>query len=116
MCLRCGVVEYPYWSWPSGPAGPGDYGSPPDASPPEYGAAPTSRFFGIGARGRDYRMTTGRWDRAAPSGEHPHQAARHPLASHEEQVRSRRARAHGRGSCRIAQAVARPSESTIGER
>ena len=41
MCLRCGVVEYPYWSWPSGPAGPGDYGSPPDASPPEYGAAPT---------------------------------------------------------------------------
>jgi hypothetical protein len=59
MCLRCGVVEYPYWSWPSGPAGPGDYGSPPDASPPEYG---------IGARGRDYRMTTGRWDRGRAVG------------------------------------------------
>jgi hypothetical protein len=63
MCLRCGVIEYPYRSWPSGPAGPGDYGAPPEASPPEYGAAPTGGFFGIGARGRDYRMTTGRWDR-----------------------------------------------------
>ena len=26
MCLRCGVIDYPYRSWPSGPAGPGDYG------------------------------------------------------------------------------------------
>ena len=34
MCLRCGVVDYPYQSWPSGPAGPGDYGFLPDASPP----------------------------------------------------------------------------------
>ena len=58
MCLRCGVVEYRYRSWPSGPARPGDYGSPP-----AYGAAPTGGLFGIGARGRDYRMTTGRWDR-----------------------------------------------------
>ena len=52
MCLRCGVVEYPYRSWPSGPTGPGDYGSPPNAPPPEYDAAPTGGFFGIGARGR----------------------------------------------------------------
>jgi hypothetical protein len=50
MCLRCGVVEYPYWSWPSGPAGPSDHGAPPDASPPEYGAAPTGGLFGLGAR------------------------------------------------------------------
>ena len=68
MCLRCGVVEYPYRSWPSGPAGPGDYGSPPDASPPEDGAAPTGGFFGIGARGRDYRMATGWWDRGRAVG------------------------------------------------
>ena len=68
MCLRCGVVEYPYRRWPSGPAGPGDYGSPPDASPSEYEAAPTGGFFGIGARGRDYRMTTGRWDRGRAVG------------------------------------------------
>jgi hypothetical protein len=68
MCLRCGVVNYPYRSWPSGPAGPGDYGFPPDASPPEYGPAPTGGFFGIGARGRDYRMTTGRWDRGRAIG------------------------------------------------
>ncbi len=46
MCLRCGVVEYPYRSWPSGLAGPGDYGSPPYASPPEYGAAPAGGLFG----------------------------------------------------------------------
>jgi hypothetical protein len=63
MCLRCGVVEYPYRSRPSGPAGPGDYGSPPDASPPEYGAAPTGGFFGIGAR----VATTG-WPRAGGTG------------------------------------------------
>jgi hypothetical protein len=63
MCLRCGVINYPYQSWPSSPARPGDYGSAPDRSPPEYGAAPTGGFFGIGAIGRDYRMTTGRWDR-----------------------------------------------------
>jgi hypothetical protein len=63
MCLRCGVVNNPYRSWPSGPAGAGDYGFPPDASPPEYGPAPTGGFLGIGAPGRDYRMTTGRWDR-----------------------------------------------------
>jgi hypothetical protein len=63
MCLRCGVIDYPYRSWPSGPAGPGDYGFPPEASPPEYGAAPTGGSFGIGTTGRDYRMTTGRWDR-----------------------------------------------------
>src|ERR1044071_1199535 len=63
MCLRCGVVEYPYRSWPSGPTGPGDYGSPPDNSPPEYDAAPTGGFFGIGAWGRDYRLATGWWDR-----------------------------------------------------
>jgi hypothetical protein len=63
MCLRCGVIDYPYQSWPLGPAGPGDYGSAPDRSPPEYGAAPTGGFFGIGAIGRDYQMTTGRWDR-----------------------------------------------------
>jgi hypothetical protein len=63
MCLRCGIVNRPYQGWPSGPAGPGDYGSPPDHSPPEYGPAPTGGFFGIGAQGRDYRMTTGRVDR-----------------------------------------------------
>jgi hypothetical protein len=63
MCLRCGVVDPPYRSWPSGPAGSGDYGSLPDRSPPEYGPAPTGGLFGIGAPGRDYRMTTGRWDR-----------------------------------------------------
>ena len=68
MCLRCGVVEYPYRSWPSGPAGPGDYGSPPDASPPAYGAAPAGGLFGIGAWGRDYRMTTGDGTGAGPSG------------------------------------------------
>jgi hypothetical protein len=32
------------------------------------GAAPTGGFFGIGARGRDYRMTTGRWDRGRAIG------------------------------------------------
>jgi hypothetical protein len=68
MCLRCGVVEYPYRSWPSGPAGPGEYGSLPDASPPEYGAAPIGGFFGIGATGRDYRMATGWWDRGRAVG------------------------------------------------
>jgi hypothetical protein len=56
MCLRCGVVEYPYRSWPSDPSGPGDYGSPPGG------------FLGIGARGRDDRMTTGRWDRGRATG------------------------------------------------
>jgi hypothetical protein len=45
MCLRCGVIDYPYRGWPSGPAGPGDYGFPRDASPPEYGAAPTGGLF-----------------------------------------------------------------------
>ena len=35
----------------------------PTARRPEYGAAPTGGFLGIGAIGRDYRMTTGRWDR-----------------------------------------------------
>jgi hypothetical protein len=45
-----------------------DYGSPPDAAPPEYGAAPTGGFFGIGARGRDYRMATGWWDRGRAVG------------------------------------------------
>jgi hypothetical protein len=68
MCLRCGVVDPPYRGWPSGPAGSGDDGSLPDRSPPEYGPAPTGGFFGIGAPGRDYRMTTGRWDRAVRSG------------------------------------------------
>ena len=68
MCLRCGAVEDPYRSWPPGPAGPGDYGSPPDASPPEYDAAPTGGFFAIGARGRDYRMATGWWDRGRAVG------------------------------------------------
>jgi hypothetical protein len=63
MCLRCGIVDRPYRSWPSGPARPGDHGSRPDGSPPEYGATPTGGWFGIGASGRDYRMTTGRWDR-----------------------------------------------------
>ena len=63
MCLRCGVVDHPYRSWQSGSANPGDYGSPPGRPAPEYGAAPTGGFFGIGAVGRDYRMTTGRWDR-----------------------------------------------------
>jgi hypothetical protein len=82
MCLRCGVVEYPYRSWPLGPTGPGDYGSPPDNSPPEYDAAPTGGFFGIGARGRDYRMATGLVG-PGPRGrrEHPHEAAHHPLAT-----------------------------------
>ena len=50
------------------PAGSGDYGPPPDLSPPEYGAAPTGGVFGIGAVGRDYRMTTGRWDRGRAVG------------------------------------------------
>jgi hypothetical protein len=68
MCLRCGIVEYPYQSWPSGPPGPGDYGFVPDASPPEYGAAPTGGVFGIGARGADYRMTTSWWDRGRAIG------------------------------------------------
>jgi hypothetical protein len=69
MCLRCGVVEHPYRGWPAGPAGPGDYGPPPDLSPPEYGAAPTGGLFGIGACGRDYRMTTtGWWDRGRAVG------------------------------------------------
>jgi hypothetical protein len=68
MCLRCGVVDRPYRNWPSGPARPGDYGSLPDRSPPEYGAAPTGGFFGIGAHGRDYRMSTGRWDRGRGTG------------------------------------------------
>jgi hypothetical protein len=68
MCLRCGVVDPPYRSWPSGPAGSGDDGSLPDRSPPEYGAAPTGGLFGIGAPGRDYRMTTGRWDRGRAIG------------------------------------------------
>src|SRR4029450_3009597 len=36
-----------------------DYGSPPDAAPPEYGAAPTGGFFGIGARGRGCRRGRG---------------------------------------------------------
>jgi hypothetical protein len=40
----------------------------PDASPPEYGAAPTGGFFGIGAASPDYRMTTGRWDRGRAVG------------------------------------------------
>jgi hypothetical protein len=57
MCLRCGVVEYPYRSCPSGPAGPGDYGSPPDASPAEYGAAPTAACLGWA-----------RWDRGRAIG------------------------------------------------
>jgi hypothetical protein len=68
MCLRCGVVDPPYRSWPSGPAGSGDDGSLPDRSPPEYGPAPTGGLFGIGAPGRDYRMTTGRWDRGRAIG------------------------------------------------
>jgi len=63
MCLRCGIVDRPYRSWPSGPARSGDHGSLPDGSLPEYGAAPTGGLFGIGASGRDYRMPTGRWDR-----------------------------------------------------
>ena len=42
--------------------------TPPDASPPVLGAAPTGGFFGLGARGRDYRMTTGRWDRGRAAG------------------------------------------------
>ena len=68
MCLRWVLVEYPYRSWPSGPAGPGDDGWPPDASPPGHGPAPAGGLFGIGARGRDYRMTTGRWDRGRATG------------------------------------------------
>ena len=68
MCLRCGVVDRPYRSWPSGPTGPGQYGPPPALSPPEYGAAPTGRVFGIGAVGRDYRMTTSWWDRGRAVG------------------------------------------------
>jgi hypothetical protein len=68
MCLRCGVVDYPYRSWPSGSVGSGDFGSPPDASPPEYGAAPTGGVFGMDALVRDYRMTTGRWDRGRAIG------------------------------------------------
>jgi hypothetical protein len=35
---------------------------------PEYDAAPTGGVFGIGARGRDYRRTTGRWDRGRAIG------------------------------------------------
>jgi hypothetical protein len=68
MCLRCGVLDRPYASWPSGPAGPGDYGPAPALSPPEHGAAPTGGLFGIGASGRDHRMTTGRWDRGRAIG------------------------------------------------
>lgn len=68
MCLRCGIVDRPYQSWPSGPPAAGDYGPPPDRSPPEYGPAPTGGFFGIGAAGRDYRMTTSRWDRGRAIG------------------------------------------------
>ena len=68
MCLRCGVLDRPYRSWPSGPAGTDDYGPLPDLSPPEYGAAPTGGVFGIGAPGWDYRMTTGRWDRGRAIG------------------------------------------------
>jgi hypothetical protein len=68
VCLRCGVVDPPYRSWPSGPAGPDDYGPPPDLAPPEYGAASTGGLFGIGGVGRDYRMTTGRWDRGRAIG------------------------------------------------
>jgi hypothetical protein len=68
MCLRCGVIDRPYRSWPTVPAGLGDYGLPPDLSPPEYGPAPTGGFFGVGASGRDYRMTTGRWDRGRAVG------------------------------------------------
>jgi len=68
MCLRCGMVDRTYRSWPSGLAGPGDYGPPPALSLPEYGAAATGGVFGIGARGRDYRMTTGRWDRGRAIG------------------------------------------------
>jgi hypothetical protein len=40
----------------------------PDLAPPEYGAAATGGAFGIGAPGRDYRMTTGRWDRGRAIG------------------------------------------------
>ena len=68
MCLRCGIVDRPYRSWPSGPAEPGHYGAPPDRSPPHYGPAPTGGFFGIGARGRDHRMTTGPVDRGRAIG------------------------------------------------
>jgi hypothetical protein len=39
-----------------------------DASPPEYGGAPIGGFFGVGARGRDYRMATGWWDRGRAVG------------------------------------------------
>jgi hypothetical protein len=51
-----------------GPLGPGNYGPPPDRSPPKYGPAPTGGFFGIGARGRDYRLTTGLVDRGRAIG------------------------------------------------
>jgi hypothetical protein len=66
--IRCGVVDRPYRSWPSGPAGPGDNGAPPELSPPEYGAAPPGGVFGIGAVGLDYRMTTGWWDQGRAIG------------------------------------------------
>ena len=68
MCLRCGVVDYPYRSWPSRPAGPGDYGSPPTPRRQSTVQAPTGGFFGIGAPGRDYRMATGWWDRGRAVG------------------------------------------------
>ena len=109
MCLRCGVVEYPYRSWPSGPAGPGDYALPPDASPPEYGAAPTGGLFGDWRQGRDYR-----WPRAAGTAAAPSAATSSPgCASSANQPRrpgafpapSRSAVVPGR-----PRAVARPSE------
>jgi hypothetical protein len=63
MCLRCGAVEYPYRSWPSGPAGPGDYGSPPDASPPEYGGRRPA-----GSLGSEPGAATTGWPRAGGTG------------------------------------------------
>jgi hypothetical protein len=108
MCLRCGVIQHPYRRWPAGPSGPGDYGPPPELSPPQYGAAPTGGLFGIGARPR---LPDGH--RLVGTGPARSAATSSPGCASSGSQPSRYGRGLARGrpqAVPAAQAVARPSE------
>jgi hypothetical protein len=63
MCLRCGVVQYPYRSWPSGPAGPAT--TAPHPTPRRQS---TVRHRPAGSLGSELGAATIGWPRAGGTG------------------------------------------------